>query len=97
MRIAAAFDKRPRRAGALRLAQQYTMRAAAKNLAELPRVEADIRLVGAIDRRLDDDGRRAMTGACRSAIDQPLEILSEAGHVERAMFHADINIISPGP
>ena len=55
MGIAAAFDKGAHRSSRLGLAQQHAVRAAAEDLAQLPRVEADISRVGAVDRCLDDD------------------------------------------
>ena len=53
-------------------------------------------LVGAVDRRLDDHRRRAVARARRPAVDQPAHVLGEAGHVERAVLHADIDVVGPG-
>ena len=72
------------------------MRAAAEDLAELPRVEADIGGVGAVDRRLDDNGRGTVPGARRPSLGQPPHIFGEPGHVERAVLHADIDVVGPG-
>ena len=95
MRIAAALDKGADRRGRLGLTQQHAMHAAAENLAELPRIEPDIRRVGAVDRRLDDDRRRAVAGARRAALDEPSHIFRETGHVEGAVLHPDIDVIGP--
>jgi hypothetical protein len=54
MGIAAAFDKGAQRSSRLGLAQQHAVHDAAEDLAELPRVEADISRVGAVDRGLDE-------------------------------------------
>ena len=72
------------------------MRAAAQDLAELPGVVADMRLVDAVDRRLDDHRRRAVARAGRPALDQPAHIVRQPGHVERAVLHADIDVVGPG-
>ena len=96
MRIAAGFDKGAHRVRRLGLAQQQAVDAAAEDLAKLPGVEADIGGVGAVDRRLDDDRRRAVTGAGRAALDQARHVFGEPGHVERAMLHPDIDVIGPG-
>ena len=96
VRIAAGLDEGPHRIGGLRLAQQDAVGAAAEDLAELPGVETDIRLVRAVHRRLDDDSRRAMSGPRRSAIDHAAQIFREARHVERAVLHADIHVVGPG-
>ena len=69
VRVAAGFDKGPHRVGGFRLAQQHPVHAAPEDLAELPGVLADIRLVGAVDRRLDDDRRRAVAGTGRAVLD----------------------------
>ena len=72
------------------------MHAAPEDLAELPGVEADIRLIGAVHRRLDDDRRRAVSRAGRPAIDQAAHVLGQPGHVEGAVLHADIDVVGPG-
>ena len=71
------------------------MHAAPEDLAELPGVEADIGGIGAVDRRLDDDGRRAVTRARRAALDEPAHVFGEARHVERPVLHSDIDVIGP--
>ena len=96
MRIAAGLDERPHRIGGLGLAQQDAVHATAEDLTELPGIEPHVRLVGAVHRRLDDDRRRAMTGARRTAIDQAAQVFGQAGHVEGAMFHADVHVVGPG-
>src|SRR5437764_9991289 len=96
MRVAAAFDKGAHGADRLGLAQQNALHAAAEDLAELPGIKPDIRLVDAVDRRLDNDGGRAVAGAGRAALDQALHVFGEPGHVEGAVLHADIDIIGPG-
>src|SRR5260370_5312692 len=72
------------------------MRAAAEGLAKLPGIEPDIGRVGTVDRRLDDHCRGAMAGAGRPALDQPLQVFGEAGHVEGAVLHPDIDVVGPG-
>ena len=57
VRIAAGFDKGADGIRRFGLTQQDPVHAAAEDLAELPGVEAHIGSVGAVDRRLDDDGR----------------------------------------
>jgi hypothetical protein len=96
VRIAAGFDKGAHGLGRLGLAQQHPVHAAAEDLAELPCVEADIGGVGAVDRRLDDDRRRAVPGVGRAAFHQPEHILGEPRHVEGAVLHADIDVVGPG-
>ena len=96
MRIAAGFDKGAHGIRQLGLAQQNAVHAAAEDLAELPGVEADIGGVGAVDRRLDDDGRRAVARARRSALDEAAHVLGQARHVEGAVLHADIDVVGPG-
>ena len=95
MRIAAAFYKGADRRRRFRLAEQQAVHAAAEDLAELPRIEADVCGIGAVDRRLDDDCRRAVTRAGRAALDEPAHIFGEARHVERPVLHADIDVIGP--
>src|SRR5205823_15131490 len=95
MRKAAAFDKGADRRCRFRLTQQHAMHAAAEDLAELPGIEADICGVGAVDRRLDDDRRRAVTRARRATLDEAAHIFSEARHVERPVLHSDIDVIGP--
>jgi hypothetical protein len=95
MRITARFDKGAHHVGRFRLAQQYPMHPAAENLAELPGVEAHIVGVGAIDRRLDNNRGRAMAGSRRAALDQPLHVFAEPGHVEGAVLHPDIDVVGP--
>lgn len=94
--IAAGFDKGAGGVGGFGLAHQDPVHATAEDLAELPGIEADIGGVGAVHRGLDDDSRGAMPGAGRAAFSQPLHIFGEAGHVERAVLHPDIDIIGPG-
>ena len=62
MGIAAGFHEGAHRVGGLRLAEQDAVHAAAEDLAELPGVVADVHLVGAVHRRLDDHGRGAVAG-----------------------------------
>src|SRR5690348_17236303 len=95
MRIAAAFDKGADRRCRFRLAEQHAVHAAAEDLAELPCIEADIGSIGAVDRRLDDHRRRAMTRARRAALDEPAHIFGEPRHVERPVLHPDIYVIGP--
>jgi hypothetical protein len=61
MWIPARFDKGANGIRRLRLAEQHPVHATAKDLAELPGIEADIGGVGAIDRRFDDDRRSPMS------------------------------------
>src|SRR5262249_13673779 len=82
--------------GALGLAQQDAMGAAAQDLAELPGSEGDVGPVDAVDRRLDDDGGRAMARIGRPAVDQAAHVVLQAGHVEGAVLHADIDVVGPG-
>ena len=96
VRIAAGFDKSAHGIRRLRLAQQDAVHAAAQDLAELPGVEVDIGGVDAVDRRFDDDGRGAVAGARRPAVDEAAHILGEARHVERAVLHPDIDVVGPG-
>src|SRR5437762_4413719 len=96
MRVAAALDKGAHCAGRLGLAQQDAMHAAPEDLAELPGVVADIGDVGAVDRRLDNDCRRAVAGAGRASLDQALQIFLKPSHIEGAVLHADIDVIGPG-
>src|SRR5205085_8844053 len=90
------LDKGAHRAGSLSLAQQNAMRAASENLAELPGIETDIRDVGAVNRRLDNDGRGAMARAGWAALDESLHVFAEPGHVEGAVLHANIDVVGPG-
>ena len=71
------------------------MDAAAEDLAELPRIEPDIGGIGAVDRRLDNDRRRAVTRARRAALDEAPHVFGKTRHVERPMLHADIDVIRP--
>src|SRR5580700_9671487 len=96
MRVAAAFDKGAHRADRLGLAQEHAMYAAAEDLPELPGIEAEIRLVDAVDRRLDNDRRGAVAGAGWSAFDQAPHVFAKPGHVEGAMLHADVDVVGPG-
>src|SRR5271165_5861351 len=95
MGIAAALDKSAHRRCRFRLAEQHTVHAAAQDLAELPGIEADIGRVGAVDRRLDDDRRRAVTRARRTALDEAAHIFGETCHVEGPVLHPDIDVIGP--
>src|SRR6266571_7576242 len=72
------------------------MRAAPEDLAELPGVVADVGLVGAVDRGLDDDRRGAVARAGRAALDEALQIFGKPGHVEGAVLHPDIDVVGPG-
>ena len=72
------------------------MRPASQDLAKLPGIEANIRLVRAVDRSLHDHRRRAVTRSGRAAIHQPPHIRLEAGHIERPVLHPDIDVIGPG-
>src|SRR6266568_3330365 len=72
------------------------MCAAPEGLAELPGVVADIGLVGAVDRCLDDDCRGAVARAGRPALDKALQIFGEPAHVEGAVLHPDIDVVGPG-
>ncbi len=96
MRIAAAFDKRPRRARRLGLAQQNAVRPPPQDLPELPRIEPHMVLVDAVDRRLDDDGRAAVPRPCRPGIDEPGHVSEQPRHIERAVLHPDIDVVGPG-
>src|SRR5262249_45368526 len=90
MRIAAEFDKGSDGIGRLGLPHQDPLHAAAEDLPELPGVKADIGSIGAVDRRLDDDGRCAVTRTRWAALDETPHVLGKARHVERAMLHSDI-------
>jgi hypothetical protein len=96
VRIAAGFNERADGIRRFGLAQQYPVYAAPEDLAELPGVDANICGVGAVDRRLDDDGRRAVARACRAGIDETAHVFGEARHVERPMLHPDIDVVRPG-
>ncbi len=96
VRIAAGFDKRSHGLGGFGLAQQDAVHAAAEDLTELPGVEADIVGVGAVDRRLDDDGGCRMPGAGRPALDEPPHVVGKPRHVEGAVLHSDIDVVGPG-
>jgi hypothetical protein len=90
VRVAAAFDKGAHRARGLRLAQEDAMRAAPEDLAELPGVVADIGVVSAVDRSLDDDRRGAVARAGRAALDEADQIFGEPRHssIARLMWLA---------
>ena len=96
VRVAAGFDEGAHRVGGFRLAEQDAVHAAAEDLAELPGIEAHIRLVGAVHRRFDDHRGRAVAGAGRAAIDEAAHVFGEPGHVEGAVLHADIDVVGPG-
>ncbi len=96
VRIAAGFDKGPHRALRFGLAQQHAMHAAPEDLAELPGIETDIGGVGAVDRGLDDDRRRAVPRTGRPGLGEARHVFGEPAHVERAMLHPDIDVIGPG-
>ena len=72
------------------------MHPAAEDLAKLPGVVTHMSGVDAVDRRLDDHGRRAMPRPCRSGIDHAVHVFGKARHVERAVLHADIHVVRPG-
>ena len=72
------------------------MHAAAEDLAELPGIVAHMRGVDAVDRRLDDDRRRAMARPRRPGIAHAAQVFGKARHVERAVLHADIHVVGPG-
>ncbi len=95
MRIAAGFHEGPRSLSAFRLAQQDAVHPAAEDLAELPGVIAHLRGIDAVDRRLDDHRRRAVSRAGRPGIDHAVHVLREARHVEAAVLHADIDVVGP--
>ena len=95
-RIATRFDKRPHRFRRLGLAEQDTVYAPRQDLAELPGVKAYDLSGRPFDRRLDDDGRCAVTAACGPAVDQTAHVLVQPGHVEGAVFHAHVDVVGPG-
>src|SRR6516165_3886096 len=95
MRIPARFHKGANRFGRLGLAEQYPVHAAAKDLAELPGIEADIGGVGAINWRLDNDRRSPMPGARWPALHEPAHVRGKAGHVEGPVLHSDIDVVGP--
>ena len=84
--VAAGFDERPHCLGQLRLTEMDAVDTAAENLAELPGVMPNVRLVGPVHRRLDDNRRRAMSGAGRPAVYQPTHIGRQTGHIERPVL-----------
>src|SRR5271167_3815461 len=71
------------------------MHAAAENLPELPGAGADVVFVDAVDRRLDDYRGCAMAGAGRAALDKAARVRLEAGHIERPVLHAHIDVVGP--
>src|SRR6516162_6864139 len=77
MGIAAGFDKGAHGVSRLGLAQQHPMHAESEDLTELPGIEPDIGGVGAVDRRLDDDGWSAVTRARRPALDETAHVLGQ--------------------
>jgi hypothetical protein len=97
MRIAAGLHKCEDGLRRFRLAQQDSVHAAAKDLAELPGVEANVGRVGAVNGGLDDDDRRAVARAGRAALDQAAHLLGEPCHVERAVLHPDIDVVGLDP
>ena len=96
VRIAAGFDESAHGVRGFGLAQQDAMYAAAEDLAKLPGIITHMRRVDAVDRRLDDDGRRAVTRPRRPGLDHAVHVGGKARHVEAAVLHADIHVIGPG-
>jgi hypothetical protein len=96
VRIATGFDEDPHGIGRFRLAQQHAVHAPAEDLAELPGIVPDVDLVCAVDRCFDDHRRRAVPGPGGTAFDEAAHVVRKAGHVERAVFHANIDVVRPG-
>lgn len=71
------------------------MDAACKDLSELPRVVPDEVLGIAFNRRLDNDWRRSVAGVCWATVDETTHVFVKASHVERAVLHADVDVVSP--
>jgi hypothetical protein len=95
--IARCLDEQAHGFRGLRLAQQQAVHAPRQDLPELPGIAADASRVSPAHRHLDDHGRRAMPGIGRPAVEETSHILGEARHVECAMLHADVDVISPRP
>ena len=94
-RIAARFDEGAHRGRGLRLAQDDPVDTAPEDLAELPRVVADVHFVRPMHRRLDHDGRSAVARPRRTAIDETPHVLGEAGEIEAAVLHSNVDVIGP--
>ena len=75
-RVAARLHECAHRVRRLRLAQQDAVHAPRQDLPKLPGVVADHRLAAAVDRRLDDDGGRAVPARGRPAGDQSLHVVA---------------------
>ena len=96
MRIPRRLDEDAHGVGRLGLAQDDAVHATGQDLAQLPGVVAHARLVDAAHRRLDDHRWRPVARIRRPAVDEPAHVLGQAGHVEGAMLHADIDVVGPG-
>ena len=78
------------------LAEDDAVHAAAEDLPELPGIVQHIGFRGAVDGRFHHHGGGTMAGAGGAAIDQAAHVGGEAGHVEGAVLHADVDIVGPG-
>ena len=47
--------------------------------------------------KLKELGYEVLEGIGRTGVEETLHIRSQACHVESAMFHADIDVVGPGP
>src|SRR5712691_8818118 len=95
-RIATRLHKRPHRVSGFRLTEQDAMHATGEDLPELPGIVAHDQLVRAVYGDFDNHCRRAVTAAGGAAVHQAMHIRVQPGHVEGAVFHADVDVIGPG-
>ena len=72
------------------------MHPAGEDLAELPGVVPNDRLVRAVYGDFHNHCRRAVATARGAACHQASHIRIQSGHVEGAVFHTDIDVIGPG-
>src|SRR5262245_28937426 len=72
------------------------MHTAGEDLPALPGIIAHDHLVRAVHREFYNHRWGAMAAAGEPCVDQTSHVLVQPGHVESAVLHPDVDIVSPG-
>ena len=94
-RVSAYFNKFAHSVGAFGVGQENSVNASCKDLSELPGVGPHDLRTGSFDGGFDNDSWGSVSTFGRATVDHTAHELVKSGHVERSVFHADVDEIGP--